>query len=203
MHTGIARWVMGLAVLATLGGCAGSSKHMMATAAVAGPAPGKALIVFMRPSKLGFAIDAPVFHLVDDREVFVGIVSAGTRVDYQVVPGNHAFMVSSEVSDFLDANVVAGRTYYVIVEPRMGAWKARFSLSPVRRGPPAEFHMGLKGFRGWVNTLRPETIGPSAVNWYEQNKAAVAKMRVENLPKWSMKPPEDLAEATLNEADGE
>jgi len=40
----------------TLMGCAGSSKYMTAATPPEGPSPNKALVYFMRPSGLGFAI---------------------------------------------------------------------------------------------------------------------------------------------------
>ncbi len=42
-------------------------------------------------------------------------------------------MVVSEAADFAKADVEAGKTYYVLVTPRMGWWKARFSLRPLMR----------------------------------------------------------------------
>lgn len=186
-----------------LGGCAGSSRHMSPTVAAAGPAPGKALIVFLRPSKFAFAIDAPVFLMEEEGETFLGIASASTRFDYQVAPGNYELMVSGEVAEFLDATVAAGKTYYVIVDPRMGAWKARFSLHPVRRGPPSKFHMGMPEFRRWLGEVQPVTIGPSAREWYEQNRAEIAEKRAEFLLKWNDKTPEEIAALQLRVEDGE
>jgi hypothetical protein len=159
MHAVRLSWSIVVAAL-LLGGCAGSSRHMTPTAAATGPAPGKALIIFMRPSKFAFAIDAPVFLMQEEGEVFLGMASASTRFDYQVAPGNYELMVSGEVAEFLDATVAAGKTYYVIVEGRMGTWKSRFSLHPVRRGPPAKYHMGMPEFRGWVSEVQPVMIGP-------------------------------------------
>ncbi|PZN84509.1 MAG: hypothetical protein DM484_02725 [Candidatus Methylumidiphilus alinenensis] len=40
-------------------------------------------------------------------------------------------MVVGENADFMEAELFANRTYYVNVAPRMGCWKARFSLNPL------------------------------------------------------------------------
>jgi hypothetical protein len=186
-----------------LGGCAGSSRHMTPTAAATGPAPGHALIVFMRPSKFAFAIDAPVFLMQEEGEAFLGISSASTRFDYQVAPGSYELMVSGEVAEFLDVTVAAGKTYYVIVEGRMGTWKSRFSLHPVRRGPPAKYHLGMPEFRSWLSEVQPVTIGPSAREWYEQHRAEIALKRAEFLLKLNDKTPAEMAELQLRVEDGE
>ena len=59
--------VLLMLVLALMGGCAGTVKHMQPAAldktAVVKPDPGKALLVFMRPSGLGYAVQSSVFKI--------------------------------------------------------------------------------------------------------------------------------------------
>ncbi len=40
-------------------------------------------------------------------------------------------MVVGENADFISAELGANKTYYALVTPRIGAWKARFSLKPI------------------------------------------------------------------------
>jgi hypothetical protein len=128
---------LALAALALLlSGCEGTIRHMRevpATAPAMVPEAGKAMVVFMRPSGLGFAVQSSVFEIKDNFPALVGIVAAKTKVAYQVDPGKYLFMTIGENADFMTAEVVAGRTYYVRVEPRFGMWKARFGLQPVRQ----------------------------------------------------------------------
>jgi hypothetical protein len=98
---------------------------------VTSPKPGKSLVIFMRPSSFGFAIQSSVFEIADEKPELVGIVAAKKQVAYEVDPGEHLFMVLSENADFLSADLLADKTYYAYVTPRMGVWKARFSLAPV------------------------------------------------------------------------
>ena len=80
-----------------------------------------------------FAIQSTVFDVTDDAPRMVGIVSAKTKIAYEVAPGEHHFMVVSEAADFMRADLAAGKTYYALVTPRMGVWRARFSLLPPNR----------------------------------------------------------------------
>ncbi len=134
-----------------LAGCAGSSSYMSDVPperANYTTQPDQALVVFMRPSGFGFAIQSSVFDIVDENPVFVGIVSAKAKVAYYVNPGERRFMVISESADFMDATLEAGKVYYALVTPRMGVWKARF-------------HCGRSERRTWkaqnspVGTSRP------------------------------------------------
>jgi hypothetical protein len=147
-----------LALLAALAlsasACAGTIKNMREVppgSPEPKPAAGKAMVVFLRPSGMGYAIQSSVFVVKDKNPELVGIVAAKTKVAWQADPGKHLFMVVGESGDFMGAELEAGKTYFATVAPRLGMWKARFSLKPV--GPeeaasPA-FVDGLNGSR-WV-----------------------------------------------------
>lgn len=124
-----------LLVVLFLAGCAGSSDYMKNVE----PAQVKAvaslddsLVVFARPSGLGFAVQSPVFDVTEESPELIGIVSAKTRIAHTAAPGKHRYMVIGESAAFLDAELLAGKTYYVTVSPRMGLWKARFALAPAK-----------------------------------------------------------------------
>jgi hypothetical protein len=125
-----------LAFAVLLSGCAGTVTNMREVPAAApppAPEPGKALVIFMRPSGLGFAIQSSVFEVQENNPVpaLIGIVAAKTKVAYRANPGKYTFMTIGENADFMTAELLAGKTYYVRVEPRMGMWKARFGLEPI------------------------------------------------------------------------
>ena len=154
----------------------------------------ESMVVFMRSSFMGSAISASVFDVSGPETKFIGIVNNGTKVGYPVKPGLHTFMVVSESADFLQANVVSGKTYYAMVTPRMGAWKARFSFKPVRQGD-GDFAGANSGTSFVVNS--PETR-----NWAAQNAADIASKRTQYWADWSNKPAGDRAAQTLNAEDG-
>ena len=131
-----AKWIGVVVLLLAVAGCAGRSKYMQDVPAGQAdyvPEPGRTLVIFMRPSGFGFAIQSSVFDITDGEPEFLGIVSAKTKIAHNADPGEHRYMVIGENAGFLEADLLADRTYYSLVTPRMGVWKARFSLKPVRK----------------------------------------------------------------------
>ena len=186
--------VLSLAI--ALAGCAGPGVMTKSEQPVTAK-PDQALVVFMRSTFVGSAISASVFDVTGNDNKLVGIVNNGTKVGYFVPPGEHTFMVVSEAADFMKANVAAGKTYYALVTPRMGMWKARFSLRPLRASELAgtEF-AGWDGDTSWIEN------SPQSLAWASQNGADIAQKRATYWAEWSAKPAEQQASQTLNLNDG-
>ncbi|MCB1552804.1 MAG: hypothetical protein KDJ14_03260 [Xanthomonadales bacterium] len=166
------------------------------------PAADKAMVVFLRDSFVGSAIQSTIYEVDASGQRFLGIVSNKTRVAVEVEPGAHRFMVIAENADFLESELLAGKTYYVLISPRPGAWKARFSLLPVRNDAAAKHNVHSKDFDKWMKkTVRVE-IGPEAQAWYRDNEASVSEKRSEYLAKWNEQPESHRAELTLRPEDG-
>ena len=108
---------------------AGRSKHLDYAEArgveLPAPNPERALVVFLRPG--GSGIHASVYA----GEEFLSFFHKQTCFLYEAKPGKHRFMVVSEAADFLAADLEGGKIYFVLVSPRMGMWRARFSLLPI------------------------------------------------------------------------
>jgi hypothetical protein len=178
-----------VALVLLLAGCAGTVTNMRELPAGAlAPAlePGKTLVVFMRPSGLGFAIQSSVFEVRDNHPSLIGIVAAKTKVAYRVEPGKRLFMVVGESADFMTAELEPNKTYYVEVTPRMGLWKARFSLDPVRKAnlDKAEFKRSVDECR-WVEKT------PASDNWALDNMASIQSKRTEYYADWMKLPAAD------------
>ncbi len=168
-----------------LSGCAGSVKNMQAVPperVVTAPDEGKSMVVFMRPSGIGFAIQSSVFEVKENTPSLVGIVAAKTKVSYQVAPGKHLFMVVGESADYMSAEVEANKTYYALVTPRMGVWKARFSLKPV---PGAD--LDSSKLNGWLNGCKWVEKSQESEAWERGNIASVKEKHSDYYPKWMEK----------------
>lgn len=158
---------------------------------------GEAMVVFMRSTFVGSAISASVFDVSGPETKFIGIVNNGTKIAYPVTPGEHTFMVVSESADFMQARILPGRTYYALVTPRMGVWKARFSFRPVRQN-----ELSGSEFAGWNSSTHFVVNSPETQNWAAQNAADVASKRNQYWPEWNNKPANDRASQSLNPDDG-
>ena len=87
-------------------------------------APDKALVYFLRPTSVGFAIKSWMFR---DEQV-LGVNRGSSYFFAYVEPGKHVFWSKSENVDALELEVEAGKTYYLQQHVRMGGLKARTKL---------------------------------------------------------------------------
>lgn len=166
------------------------------------PAEGKALVVFMRPSFYGGLIASTVYDTTDTDTTFIGSVGYKQKMAYQADPGFHRFMVIAENADFVDATLEAGKTYYVLVRARPGAWKARFSLIPLPADPAAEFSIAKPDFAEWQAATSYVQTTAAGTAWYEAHRAEIEAKKADYLEKWNRMLPADKAELTIRAEDG-
>ena len=174
-----------LAIL-TMTGCAGSSKLMQTVPpdrANYMPDATHALVVFLRPSGLGFVVQSSVFDATTNENKLIGVVSAKKKVAFLTPPGEKLFMVIGESADFAKAELDAGKTYYVLVTPRMGVWKARFSLEPVTRE-----RTDSTEFAEWLSECVYYENTPDSFKWAEENAPSIEDKRKEYYKDWMEKP---------------
>lgn len=171
-----------------LSGCATSSKMQMVPPerVVTTVDEGKAMVVFMRPSNFGGAIQSSVFEIKNGSPKLIGIVSANTKVSYQLEPGSYLFMVIGESADFMSAELEADKIYYALVAPRMGWWKARFSLKPIHSAEldSAEFNEWLEECE-WVENT------PASDAWARENMSSILSKQTEYYADWMEKAASD------------
>lgn len=167
--------------------CAGAVKNMRVVSPeqiVTSPEEGRAMIVFMRPHTLGFGIQSSVFEIKDENPSLVGIVAAKTKVSYQLEPGGHLFMVVGESADFMSADLLPNKTYYALVTPRMGVWKARFSLYPVN-----EEELNSSKFGEWFEACKWVEKSPDSDKWAMDNMNSIKSKHQSYYTKWMDKDP--------------
>ena len=198
------KYIRILSILSTLifAGCASNPMQVSSSQSVQKAMPDESQIVFMRSTFVGSAINASLYDVTDEETKFLGIISNGTKVAYTTTPGKHTFMVVSEAADFMEADFLPGRTYYSIVTPRMGAWKARFSLWPIRNDGSSEYNTESAEFTKWLNSTKLVHNSEESEAWYTNNKDSVKSKQLDYWPVWQQKTPEDLAKRTLNPQDG-
>ena len=180
------KWMSVPALLGALflAGCVTPEPNMKLSEAIspAAPSPDKALVYFIRPNELGYPTHAAVY----DGDDFVGFVPFNTRLAYQADPGEHLFYVVSEAADFMTAELVAGRTYYAQVVPRMGAWRARFSLWAISANDLKDPQV-----RAWIDSATPVKNKPEAYTWAQSNAPSVQQKREAYYAKWITKSADD------------
>jgi hypothetical protein len=136
-----------LTVLLMVMGCAGKSGYMVTATPAAGPAPDKALVYFMRPSGMGFAVHFQIW----DSDHFIGLSQAKSYFAYECNPGTHLFIGIAENKVAIQADLKAGQSYYVGTNVRTGWAKARMQFTPVTRG--SELWDKMEAYKQSLNCL--------------------------------------------------
>lgn len=199
--------VVGIAFLVLLAamifvGCAGPSslmKEVPEGEAIVSPATGKAMVIFMRPSGIGFGVQAKVLDVTSETDpIMVGYVGAKTRVAYETDPGEKLFMaMGGENTPFMKGQLEADSTYYAKVSPLMGFLYARFTMTPLRSDDTDS-----PDFRKWLNATTLYGNTEDSYSWMTENKEKILEKRARKLPKWMEKDQEDRDKLTLNPEDG-
>ncbi|MFA9441092.1 hypothetical protein ACDA63_15765 [Uliginosibacterium sp. sgz301328] len=191
-----------LSATIALTGCASSLMRPVEDPQPIAAQPQKTRVVFMRSTFLGSAISASVYDVKNGEPKFIGIVNNSTKLAYDTEPGQHVFMVVSEAADYLRADLAPGKTYYSVVVPRMGAWKARFSLYPVRTDGSTDYNTAAKSFTEMLAGTKWVGNSPESEQWFSQNQADVKAKNTEYWPQWLAKPEDERKQATLLISDG-
>jgi len=170
------------AILLGLSGCSGSIKNMQVSSvdtSTVPPKEGKAKVVFMRPSSFGFAIQSSVFTIKNNIPSVIGIIAAKKKLGQDFEPGEYIFMVIGESADFMYADLKANKTYYTLITPRMGLWKARFSLKPLNTA-----ELNSEDFQEWVAETQTVESNSSTQYWANQNRESIEEKYLEYYEDW-------------------
>ncbi|VUD69359.1 hypothetical protein TDB9533_04726 [Thalassocella blandensis] len=194
--------IFAICSLLLFAGCASNPMIVAPQQTVQQPDNDKSQVVFMRSSFVGSAINASLYDVTNGEIKYLGIIANNTKIAYETTPGKHTFMVVSEAADFMEAELGTGKNYFSIATPRMGAWKARFSLWPIKKGSNSEYHTDMPECQTWVsNTKLMENTAQSKA-WYEKNKNSVKQKYDKYYPAWKNKSEAEIEKRTLNIDDG-
>lgn len=114
-----------LILLAVLFTACGPPNFLVRRDAMEAPPSGKALVRFISPKAVGYVFDG--------QEV-IGFSFPKTHFDYVAEPGKHLFITSMENKAFMEADLLPGKTYYVLMRLIFGAWRSRIAFLPVNEG---------------------------------------------------------------------
>lgn len=174
-------------VLLLMSGCASTVK--VVNPKVSEPDKGKALVLFMRPKRMENFMGGGAIAKLYDGDTYLGELPVKTQMAYQANPGKHLFMVANGNADFLEANLKAGKTYYIVVEPVPTA--AAILLSSNNMGftmRPQNGQIDQAGLDKWFKVMRqvePTEAGfKAAKKWDARRK----KLKDAYYAKWTSKP---------------
>ena len=194
------RLVLSPALLAlglSTAGCTATSAYMheATSARPTEPTTGGATVVFVRPSGYAAGIKTTIF---DERGGFLGDSLPESQFAATLPPGRHLFVAWAENTAALQADLTAGRTYYIEVAPRIGVFSARMHLLAIT--PRSKSWAKLPE---WLRDSRPYEPDTSAGQAYLATRPDDVKERLRRAQEAIRKyDAEDLALHTLSPDDG-
>lgn len=164
------------------------------------PRADQAQIVFLNPGGGLIALLGHVYEVQGSAPQLLGTTGPKTKLVVNVTPGNHLFMSNSiGFGHFLEANVDAGKRYYVLLRYVHGRG---LQLRPIRNaGGDPEFTIGNPHFRPWLAESQIVAKTAETDGWHAQQKSFTEDSYTRGLKDWQEKRPDQKAELTLNRED--
>lgn len=194
------------AMIVALSGCASAPPpppHFTEAAVQTLPSPpaDKAQIVFLEPiNSIQGMFPVGLFEVTGDSKTHLATTGSHTKAIVNLPPGHHLLMAAQSGirAHFMEANVAAGKRYYVLVRFIYGNG---FQLRPVRTDDSSDYSVKNKDFPTWMSSTRIVEMTPESVQTFEKLKPYVDKVQTEGWKTWNEKTPAQRAELTLNPAD--
>jgi hypothetical protein len=123
-----------LPLILLLAGCVDFVNEDMQDAAAPPPLKeNEALVVVFRPSTYGGNTQFPIYEFTGNDADLMGFSESGCFFEDRVTAGKHLFLTWGEGEAFIDAELTAGKTYYIRCFAKMGLLAPRPQFAPVRR----------------------------------------------------------------------
>ncbi len=141
------------------------------------PGPDAALIVFLRPNPVSFGGNFQLW----DREKFIGFIDPISSVSYRAKPGEHLFLIRAENWQAVKGRVSAGKTYYIWLDPRVGAGAFTHYAGSGTRVSVTVMDASDKRIKDWMIHLRPlELDDPAKGEAFEKKNERNVKKAMGN-----------------------
>lgn len=152
------------ALLLLAAGCT-TTNYMRDATPTPPPAPNEAKVIFYRTAVLGGVDNFPVFEYVNDDGKLLGFTETNCYFEVRCAPGRHFYLTLGEGEAFIDAELAAGKTYFIQAWSKFGVFSSRPGFAPV--APDSE---DMREFRKRWPELRCRELDPSKAPSYEDRK---------------------------------
>ena len=183
--------------LMLLSGCASSARNMIEINPphpFVAPADG-ALLVFVRPSKFGWAVSA---NILDEQGRFLGDAPAKGHFVAAMPAGRHMLVIWAENTDAMDVELAPGKIYFVEVQATMGALSAQMHMKAIKPTSESWAHRD----EWMINTTQFAVVGNEGQQNLQRRPDDVReriRRAQEHLQNYS---PNEREERTLRAGDG-
>jgi len=131
------------------------------------PPPGddEVKVIVYRTAAFGGAENFPVYELIDCQGKLLGFTETDRYFEYRCPPGKHLFVTWGEGNAFIEADLEAGKTYFIRAYSKFGVLSARPGFAPVGRGSEA-----WEKLDETLSTLQCRELDPEKAAEYELRK---------------------------------
>ncbi|HSI37831.1 MAG TPA: hypothetical protein VK946_02045 [Methylotenera sp.] len=191
------------AMLLAIGGCATEPPPrpqfvVAANQNLPPPPQDRAQIVFLEPiNSIQGMFPVGIFEINDNNRTLLATTGAHSKVALLFTPGRHILMANQPgiAAHFLDANVEAGKRYYVLLR---FIYANGFQMRPLRSSGPSDYAITNKDFPRWISETRFVDKTTDSDAFFEKYNEAVIKSQTSGWKTWLAKTPQQRAELTLN-----
>jgi hypothetical protein len=187
-----------LSLSIAVAGCGGRGM-MVNDANPASSKPDQAVVVLAFPPAITDFLSLSVYDVTEPQTKLIGILEKGSKIAYPVPAGKHTFMILANSTDFLEAHVAPGKTYYAVVsqERPERSFQFHYALRPVRAA-----EMNGAEFRAIDRDMPFKAKTARADAWYVNSESSVRTRREVFLPAWREKTAAERSARTLYVEDG-
>jgi hypothetical protein len=190
---------LGLLMCLSIGvaGCA-SRSMMMNDANPAASKSDQAVVILAFPPAITDFFSLSVYDVTEPETKLIGILETGSKIAYPVPAGRHTFMILANSTDFLEAHVAAGKTYYAVArqERPEGSFQFHYALRPVRAAELDSVESRA------IDRMPFKAKTDRADAWYVRSESSVRTRRQVFLPAWLEKNAGQRRAQTLYVEDG-
>ena len=165
------------------------------------PAPPEdhAQIVFLEPiNKIQGMFPVGIFVIEGEQRKLINVSSWRSKSVVTLPPGKH-LLFSSHGGHLMEANVAAGKRYYVLLR---FIYAHGLQLRPVRPSGASEYRVNGPHFPKWMkSTNRWVQMSPDAGAYFGVFAEGVDQVLKKSFEAWQAKTPAEIAELTLNVED--
>ncbi|AQS40314.1 hypothetical protein Sps_05245 [Shewanella psychrophila] len=196
-----------LIAIMSLSGCAGKPFITPSTQQVIElPQADKAQIIFLNPANsISGAFLVGLYDVKGEDKTFYGMLGSKTMMVQNVEPGHHLFMSHTtlpSVATFLNADVEAGKRYYVLLRYIYGNG---FQLRPIKTELEGKFNPEFSPqnpeFDSWLEKLKLVDQTEQVSVWYKDYKSNVDEAQAEAWTQWQNKDASQKSQLTLGKDD--
>src|SRR6185295_13477019 len=139
------------------------------------PGPDEAKVIVYRSAEFGGAEHFPVFEWLGCDGKLLGFTETDRYFEYRCPPGKHVFITWGEGEAFIEADLEAGKTYFIRAYSKFGLLSARPGFAPVGRDSEHWEHLDWMLLTHQCRELDPEKAAEYELRKQEHLQKTQAK----------------------------